>query len=377
VKLRWAFVVLSVVLVVAVVAVAAGSVGGSGHGIYRLLGELGQVLALVRSSYVEPVAGEKLETGAMAGVVEAADPGGAYVPEQFRADFARVHARSLPAFGLVLGKRSSYPLVLQVIAGSPAARAGVATGELIERVGDTPVRARPLWRALTLLDAAEREGRAIAMDVIDRKLAGKRTVTLVTAPFARPQGVVTEHGGVPLLVVPLLDAAAGDELAPVLRPLSNRAGLVVDLRGVALGSPEGVAAAAAQVAGGEAQVVLTRKDGKQRVLRQKGPERAWKVVVCIDSTTAGAAELLAAALKRRGAVLVGTESFGDTGQRRPVSGAGGEVWLASSWGLTPDGKAILGDGIKPDETVRPRAGEDTILARALELAGGQALKKAA
>jgi carboxyl-terminal processing protease len=377
VKLRWAFVALSVVLVVAVVAVAAGAVGGSSQGLYRLLGELGQVLALVRSSYVEQVAAEKLETGAMAGVVEAADPGGAYVPEQFRAEIARVRARSLPPFGLVLGKRSSYPIVLQVIPSSPAARAGVIAGELVERVGDEPVRARPLWRALTLLDTAESQGKSISVDVIDRRLAGKRTVTLAAVPFARPKGGASERDGIPVIVAPLLDVAAGEELASVLQPLSTRPGLVVDLRGVALGSPEGAAKMAAQLAGGEVQVVLARKDGRQQVMRQKGPERSWKLVVCIDNTTAGAGELLAVALKSRGATLVGIESFGDTGQRRSVSGAGGEVWLASSWGLTPDGKAILGDGLKPDEMVRPRAGEDAILARALELAGGQALKKAA
>jgi C-terminal processing protease CtpA/Prc len=100
-------------------------------------------------------------------------------------------------------------------------------------------------------------------------------------------------------------------------------------------------------------------------------------VVCLDNTTAGAAELLATALKARGATLVGGESYGDTGVRRPLPGAGGEAWMASAWGIGPDGKALLGTGIKPDERVRPRKGSDTVLERALELAGGQAAKQAA
>ena len=92
----------------------------------------------------------------------------------------------------------------------------------------------------------------------------------------------------------------------------------------------------------------------------------------------GPAELLASALKARGATLVGSESYGDTGQRRAIKGSGGEVWLAREWGLGPDGKPILGNGLKPDERVRPRQGADAVLERALELAGGaDAAKQAA
>ena len=51
--------------------------------------------------------------------------------------------------------------------------------------------------------------------------------------------------------------------------------------------------------------------------------------------------------------------------------------MATSWGVGPDGNPILGTGLKPDERVRPRKGADAVLERALELAGGRALKQAA
>jgi C-terminal processing protease CtpA/Prc len=97
----------------------------------------------------------------------------------------------------------------------------------------------------------------------------------------------------------------------------------------------------------------------------------------VDGTTGGAAELLAVALKAQGATLVGGDSYGDTGQRRALRGAGGEVWLATTWGLGPDGKPLLGTGVKPDERVRPHKGGDAALERALELAGGRTVKQAA
>jgi carboxyl-terminal processing protease len=376
VKQRWVFVILSVVMLGAVVALASGALGSASTGLYRLVSMFGQVVSLVKSSYVEDEPVDTLEMGAMSGLVDAADPGGLYVPDTMIEGYARVRARTAPPFGVVLGRRSSYPLVVQVMAGSPAAKAGIVPGELVERVGAEPVRARPLWRALTLLDAAERKG-DVSLDVIDRQLSGKRPVSLKAAPFAPPNPSVEVQEGVPVVRVPLVDAGAAAKLAEALRAHESATSVVVDLRGVALGTPDGALKVAAEISGGDVKVRLGQKDGKEETLQAKGPQRSWKLVVCQDGTTVGAAELLAVALKARGATLVGGDSYGDTGQRRALHGGGGEVWLATTWGLDPDGKPLLGTGLKPDERVRPRTGGDAVLERALELAGGHAVKQAA
>ena len=376
-KHRWMFVAVSLAMIVAVVALAAGPGGGPARSLYRLVGMFGEVVSLVRSSYVEEVPVEKLELGAMNGLVQAADPGGVWVPEDVAGEYAKVRSRALPPFGLVLGQRSSYPFVVEVLAGSPAAKAGIVPGELIERVGADPVRARPLWRALTLLAVAERTPGKATLDVIDRQLTGKRQVTLVAAPFAVPAPSAEVRGEAVVVRIPMIDAAGAAGVGEALRPDAGARALVVDLRGVGLGNPEGAARVAAQLVGGTVTLALAAKEGTAPAVRAEGPPRGWKLVVCLDATTAGPAELLASALKARGATLVGTESYGDTGQRRAIKGSGGEVWLASEWGLGPDGKPILGNGLKPDERVRPRLGADPVLERALELAGGAAAAKQA
>ena len=106
VRQRWLFLAVSVAVIIGVVALASGAAGAGGRGVYRLMAVLGQTVSLVRSSYVEEVPVEKLELGAMGGLVEAADPGGQWVPEDVTEEYGRVRARVLPPFGMVLGKRS-------------------------------------------------------------------------------------------------------------------------------------------------------------------------------------------------------------------------------------------------------------------------------
>jgi len=54
---RLVFVGVSALVLTTVVVFASGAAGTAGDGMYRLVGIFGQVLALVRSSYVEEGAG--------------------------------------------------------------------------------------------------------------------------------------------------------------------------------------------------------------------------------------------------------------------------------------------------------------------------------
>lgn len=376
VKRPYGFLIVSLILAGLVTAVASGSLSAATRGVYRLLGLVGQVLALVQSNYVEETSLDTLETGALAGLVESADPGGAWIPSEYAGDYQKLERREVPPFGLVLGKRSTYPVVMQVMPGSPAETAGLAPGELIERAGDRPARARPLWETELLLDAAERGRRPIALDVISRDLTGKRLVPLTVGAPSPPTPSVTVHDTVPVVRFAAINDGA---VIPLRRALAEHPGatsIVVDLTGTALGSPKAAPTLAADLIGGEVSVEWSGRDQKGS-LTASAAERPWRVLVCVDGTTAGPAEVLALALQKRGATLVGRETYGDTAERRAVRGDGGQLWLARTWFLAQDGSALLGAGLKPDEPVRGRAEAGVILERALELARGEAPAKAA
>jgi carboxyl-terminal processing protease len=376
VKQRKIFMVASLVVVLAVVTVAAGGADVVGRGMYRLVGLVGQIVALVRSSYVEEVPVERLELGALGGLVDAADPGGLWVPEEHAAAFAAAAGRPVPAFGVVLGRRASYPFVLEVVPASPAAAAGLLPGEYIERIGKEPVRARPLWLAVVLLDRAAEAGESVTMDVIDRGVEDKRQVTLKNGAAWTLDPTVDKSRDIPVLRLPALTRTSVARLDEMLQGLPGGT-LVIDLRGTGLGTSESAVDAAVRLAGGDVEAPRRSREGDLKPLKASGPPRQRHIVICVDPTTAGAAEVLAAALKRRGATLVGAETYGDTGERQVQSVAGGQLWLAGDWFVGPDGKGLLGAGLKPDEAVRMRREGDPVLDRALELAHGQALPKAA
>jgi carboxyl-terminal processing protease len=376
-QLRIVFLSVSVVMAIALVAFASGASEAVGRGLYRLVGMFGQTVALIRANYVEDVPIDRIEAGAMTGLVEAGDPGGSWVPEESASVFEAVRTRPLPPFGLVLGRRSSYPFVLQVLPGSPAEAAGIVPGELIERVGDVPVRAKQVWQAVALLDAAERSGVEVALDVIDRELEGKRPVKLRAATVPEPAPTLGDRDGVPVVRIPRIDRRSGEQVAALLAPFAGVPGVIVDLRGSALGDADAAPALAAVLAGGTVELRWLRRGGAVEPATASAPARGWRVVVCADASTAGAAEALLVALKGAGATVVGGESFGDTGRRVAVKSTGGSPWLAERWCAGPDGNPVLGDGVKPDERVRERRGADAVLERALEIARGAVLAKAA
>lgn len=371
------FLLVSLIAILAVVAVATGATAPAAGGLYRLVGLVGQAVALVRGSYVEEVDVARLELGALGGMVEAVDPGGAYVPNDESAVFNRAVSRQLPPYGLVLGKRSSYPYVLQALPGSPAAMAGLLPGELVERVGGEPVRARPVWRALVLLDEAERSGQDVEIVVIDRQLSGTRKVVLTKGTVSLPSPVLEAREGTPILTVRAVHRDTPGEVRSLLAAHAGADALVVDLRQVVLGDEAAAAELAALLAGGELEVRLARREGDGRSLRARAEPRSWRLVVCVDTTTARAGELVAAWLKERGATLVGFETYGDTAVRKLHRTSDAQVWLADEWLLGPDATPLLGRGLRPDEVVRMVPDADPVLDRAVELARGATLKKAA
>ncbi len=92
-------------------------------------------------------------------------------------------------------------------------------------------------------------------------------------------------------------------------------------------------------------------------------------VVLVGPRTEGAGEVLASALQRAGATLVGAETAGHAPHMMLVNDGDIHLWIPVAYWLKADGSPLDGSGLKPDEEIAATDEGDPALDRAVELAG--------
>ena len=117
---------------------------------YQHLKIFDDVVGLVSSNYVEDADMDKVMRGAMRGLAEGLDPDSAYLtPDQVR----QVESGAPPAsagVGLEL-TRQYYLRVIAARDNSPAAKAGLRTGDYIRMINETPTREMSVWEGMRVL----------------------------------------------------------------------------------------------------------------------------------------------------------------------------------------------------------------------------------
>ncbi|HRC87962.1 MAG TPA: S41 family peptidase, partial [Thermoanaerobaculia bacterium] len=207
-----------------------------------------------------------------------------------------------------------------------------------------------------------------------------------TAPVD-PAPALREEQGVGVLRVVSLEPAALTQLEKLVEEANTRhySRLVIDLRGVLTGDPEAAYKTAGLFVRGELGSLVRRGNKVETFTSSKEPRWQGRVVVLINHSTLGAAEVLAAVLKQKAAAqLVGQRSFGFAGHQTlaPLS-AGGQLLYTDGFYTGPDGEPLR-KGLTPDSRVEelplepvsegtePPSPSDTVLKKGLEVVLGDA-----
>ena len=346
---------------------------------YQHLKVFEDVVSLVLSNYVEPVKNDRIMRGALRGLAEGLDADSAWLTP---VEVGIVGRGQAPAKGWV-GLELTRQYHLRVIAardGSPAAKAGLATGDYIRAINGAPTREMSTWAGRQLLAGAP--GSRVTLTVLRGNAAEPRDITLVRqlAPDDTVTGRIVRPGVGLVRVGAFDDRTAGQlrQQSIALRKQGARH-LVVDLRRTAEGAPAlGFAAARLFVAEG----TLGSREGRT-VPRQVASASAGDGIITLpvtlltDNGTSQAAEVFAAALKgNKRAVQVGERTLGRAAAQELVKLPDGSgLWLSTSRFLGPDGTAIHEKGLTPDTAVAEPDQEfdaepstaDPILDKALEL----------
>ncbi len=366
--------------------------------VYKHLAVYSEVLSRIKSEYVEEPDMSSVTLGAMNGLLEAIDPYASYLNAEQYKEYLKNFDTYRGDLGMVLAKKYGYVTVVSVVPGSPAAKVGLTTGDMIESIKGIATRDMPLAYAKLLLKGAP--GSTIEMSVLRRKPEPQKltlTREVVKYPPIESKMLPDQIG---YIKMPSVSADEVKEVASAVAELQKQGAkkLILDVRYSASGDPtDGIDLANLFLDKG--LITYTQGQKSPRKDYDADPKKditTLPLIVMTNHGTAAAAELAAGALQGdKRAMLVGERTYGDASVLRPITmDDGSAIILSVAKYYTPDGKSIQDNGVTPENVViepeadatgvdddsdvtppAPPAGkpaEDVILQKALELAQGKA-----
>jgi carboxyl-terminal processing protease len=323
------------------------------EGTYSYLKLFNEALYLIVNNYVEPVQIEDLMRGAYRGMLESLDPENEYLTPRDYQRASRGETGGPAEVGMVLSKRRGYIAALSVRAGSPAAEAGLETGNLLITIDGRSTREMGVWEATQALRG--RPGTTTVVTLNAMEAGNRKSVTLTRRILpAAPPVVSVEFQDVAVARVVALSEGDARRLDQGIAAAARRGAtrLLIDLRGCASGNlAEAIGAASLFIKDGTVVTVNDRQEG-DRAYRTDGRKIAWDrpVVVLVDESTAGVCEVLAAALRDdREAPVIGQRTWGNGSLHQLIPLQQGDgVFLAVARYLSPSGRDWHGQGLSPD-----------------------------
>jgi carboxyl-terminal processing protease len=355
-RIKYLVVSASACLTILLVTGSLPSKGADQSDTLKHIGVFSDVVAHIKSEYVEEPDMKSVTLGALNGLLEAIDPFASYLNADQYQDYLKNKDLKRADVGLVLSKKPGWMGVVGTLPDSPAANAGLSTHDMIESIKGIATRDMPLAYANLLLQGAN--GSTVELSVVRARHPEPQTITLTRVNLTVPP-VETKMlaGAVGYLEIGALTSDQVKLIAGAIRQLQKDGAqkLVVDLRNCSVGAPEdGIALANLFLASGRITYLKGQKVPEQDF--DADPAKAitaLPLAVLVNHGTAGGAEIAAAALAgNKRAQLVGEPTYGDAGLRRALTmDDGSAVILSVAKYYSPEGKAIQDTRVMPGTVV--------------------------
>jgi carboxyl-terminal processing protease len=312
----------------------------------------------IREGYVEAVDDSTLFEYAVKGMLEGLDPHSVYMTREDYSDLQTQTDGEFSGLGIEIGRRGSYIEIIAPIDGSPAAEAGLMSGDVILKLDDISIKGLSTDEAVELMRGPV--GSSIVLEIGRPGETQPFEVTIVRDKIkiasVRGRLLAPRYG---YLRIAQFGRATGSEAQAAIEKMSAKdplKGLVIDLRN----NPGGVLDASVAVSdlfldGGK--VVYTEgrhpSAGDHYEASEGDLLNGAPIVILINGGSASASEIVAGALQdRRRGIVMGTRSFGKGSVQTvlPIS-ENRAVKLTTARYFTPKGRSIQAEGIVPDIVV--------------------------
>lgn len=345
---------------------------------YASLDSFAQVLHYVSTDYVDPVDEQKLLWDASKGIMSGLDVHSTFLPPR---RYTRLREDTEGAFGgvgLTLGPGDAdgimpdalrWPIVDEVVPGSPADKAGVQVDDRIVAIdGTATVDAKGgelheagYWEQKTRGASGTRVELSIVRVGAETPAPVSLVRELVKMPSVQALAYAKRIG---YLSIGRFQEATSDDTLAALKELKDQGALdvlILDLRG----DPGGLLDQSIRVADlflDDGVIVTIR--GRQGAIETHSAHAAgtWsdvKLLVMVDAGTASAAEILAGALQdHQRATIQGMPTYGKGSVQTFFDlDDGSGLKLTTARYYTPSGRSVEGTGITPDLEVDEYASE--------------------
>jgi carboxyl-terminal processing protease len=337
------------------VNIARAAVGGDAYSQLNLFGE---VFERVRADYVEKPDDPKLIEGAINGMVSALDPHSRYMNDKAWKDMQETTQGEFGGLGIEVMMENGLVKVVAPMDDTPAAKAGILSGDLITQIDADAVQ------GLTLEQAVNKMKGPVDTEThlkIERKGVDKPIEVTLKREIIRVRPVAFHtEGDIGYIRITSFNEQTTDGLHKAIADIAKQipqdklVGYVVDLRN----NPGGLLDQAVSVSStflARGEVVSTRgrtPEETQRFTAHGGDLTKGKpLVVLINGGAASASEIVAGALHdHKRATLIGTRSFGKGSVQTiiPLGSGNGALALTTARYFTPSGHSIQAQGVKPD-----------------------------
>jgi len=349
--------VVSVVLVLTVfLGVNSSGVSAASEpqdGAYRQINVYSEVLRHIQTDYVEEPNISAVTNGALRGLLESLDADSSYLtPEDYKAYKADKGGKA--QVGINVSKRYGYATVVSVVPGSPADKANLNDGDIIEAIGSQDTRDLSLAMIQLLLEG--QPGSELTVSVVRPRKATPEKVSMTRIATVVPPVAETmyENSSILYLKPVVLDHDHVQQVEAKLKAMQKAGNkkVLLDLRDVAAGDmAEATRLANFLLKSGTIATLEGQKVQKQTFVADasKAINATAPLVVLINRGTAGPGELVAAALlDNKRAELVGEKTFGEGAQQKTFELPDGAALILSVAKYeSPSGKKLQDEGVTP------------------------------
>ena len=324
-----------------------------------------EIFTRIKLNYVEPISDEKLLEYAVEGMLNGLDPHSVYLKGESYDDLNEGTTGAFSGLGMEVIMEDGFVKVVAPIDDTPAAKAGIKTGDLIIRMDGKTVT------GLSLTEATKRmrgeSGSKITITILRESEPDPFDVELTRA-VVRLNSVKRKRlsDSIGYIRVTQFQIATAESFRKELKQLRDSEGfegLILDLRN----NPGGLLTSAISIADvfiDEGLIVST----KGRLATNDQEYKATPsdlidgkpLVVLINGGSASASEIVAGALQDHDrALILGTDSFGKGSVQTVLNIDDKEaIKLTTARYYTPSGRSIQAAGISPDVLVEYREFKD-------------------